>query len=526
MKAPPQGTVPLATRPRETLSPVRSLAARAMMRTARRTAVWVAGLGLLLALGVRVALLADKPFWRDEALVALLVESPLAQTIRDGREVPIGFLAAVKAVAWALPDLAPEVAYRLLPLAAGMAAVALLPLLARSLRAPAAAPLAALWLSAGLPAFVYYSRELKPYALDLLLAVAVPLLAWRSWAMERPDRRAWAGLLGVLLVAPWVSFGGLFMVTAALAAVLEHVARRPDRRQQWGMAALLWLSSLAAVYILALRRQAANWWFFDAWRQDLLLPGAVGVVDVGRALFRPHAVVVPYLFPFVWPGALLLVVVGLAGWPPAERRFLLWLWLGAGAAASAAGLANLYMPWHGRLLLFLAPPLVMAAAAGLARLAAGLRLGAHWTVLAAAALSLWWSGAAVAHRLRSTQTEARSFFVYDVLHDVEPLISRLDRQGVPGRRVMVSRYAASSFRYYSRGRLADATVCWGLECLDQARLVAGWLDRLPGEGWMILIDQETGGHRQLLARRGFEWRTAAQARGTRLWQVTRRAGGP
>src|SRR5829696_387677 len=107
----------------------------------RRWAATVLIAAALTGIVLRVAYLGGKPFWRDEAWVARVVELPPAERATILHVCPPGFLATVRTVAALLPALSPEVAYRILPLAAGVASMALLPLLARRLGAPQSAAL-------------------------------------------------------------------------------------------------------------------------------------------------------------------------------------------------------------------------------------------------------------------------------------------------------------------------------------------------------------------------------------------------
>jgi hypothetical protein len=384
--------------------------------------------------------------------------------------------------------------------------------------------MSSLWLAAGLPALVYYSRELKPYSLDLLFSVLVPLLVVKGAGAETgapAAGRLLALLLGLLAVAPWLSFGAVFPIAAALAWGALRLRQGGWRASRGGLvsAAVLFAASLGAVYVLFVRRQAASWFLLELWRDELHsgrgLPSA-GVM--ARALGDVHRVALGYFFPQVWPVAALLVAVGLFAWPRRWRGVILWAWLGAGTLATGAALAGLYLITHGRFVLFLAPPLILLSAAGLVRVTEWVGRPSMGVPLAAVA-ALWWSGQAIAHRVRPAHSDPRRYFLYDVLHDVEPLIARLDRAGVPPRSVMVSRYAADSFRYYSRGRLQGAIV-GGVLDRDFGAGLDRWLPTLQGEGWLLLVDEEAeGGRRAALNARGLQVREADTTRGARLWEV-------
>lgn len=485
---------------------------------------------LLVAVVVRIAWLEDKPFWRDEAWVALLVEQPLASVVdpQRPRPAPLGFIAAVK-LSGALP-LPPEIAYRLPALLGGLALVPVLGWLARALGAPPPIPLVVVWLAAGAPALVYYSRELKPYGLGPLATALAALLALRLFGRGAGpgtgSQPATIGLALLVALAPWLTYGGLFGISAVLAwgSLRWWLPADAVTRRRWLVVCALFLVSFAIAYSYAIGAQSSSPRLHHTWRQWSLAKREVaGGQPLLVAVWRYLSISTWFIFAGAWPLLIPLAAVGAATWPARWRGLLLWLYAGAGGLAIGATLANRYLLAEGRLLLFGTPSLLLAAAAGLA--VAGRRL---WparpqvlAVAAAAALGLAWSVKAIAHRLPPYRNEPRAYFQYDILHDVDALIAAAVAERRDDEPVFVSVYAGKPFHYYAHGRLAGAVTC-AEPCPEIGTRLDRWVARL-GErrGLLLLLDDEVEQYVHYMTGQGYQWRELATARGGRLWEVRR-----
>jgi hypothetical protein len=260
------------------------------------------------------------------------------------------------------------------------------------------------------------------------------------------------------------------------------------------------------------------------WRDALLdVHGIPGPRAIALGSFR----YVRYSAPFLFPGGLWLctfpvAVIGALAWP-APRRALLW-WLVAGTAAFtiAAALLDRYA-LSGRLLLFTVPTYLLCLAAGLDQLGRWLpaRPGRHLALAVAMAFAIYWSGAALAHRV---DPGPRDRFMRDVLHDVEPLIARAADQAGPDDAVFASPGTGLEFLYYAHGRFPAATACHPYDCRDQPAAVQGWLGQVRDRGWMLLLaDEDQPWLRLMIDGAGFVRRDVASGRGTRLWEVRRRS---
>jgi hypothetical protein len=484
----------------------------------------------------RVALLESKPFWRDEAWVASLSGEPLDWTMSGPRKaVPVGFLAVTRLMG-GLP-LPPEIALRLLPLAAGLAAILVVATLVRRLGGGRTTAVLALFLGAGLQGLIYYSRELKPYSLDLLLAALVPLLSLDTLHSRAPFARrrpAWAGLAVVALVAPWLSFGSVFCLSAtfALATVFWWRRAHSEARGAWVVILLLWLLSFGALFELALETQANNPRMLNEWADDMaFLHGAPLLQQPLIGLGAYAHTSLAYLFPEVWGAALALILVGVLAAPRASRRVLGGLFLVTALGVVGAAILERYVLTQGRLLLFTAPAYISFAALGLLALARRLSpaRGPGLALGATALFASLWCVQSIAHRLPPYRDDPRLYFRFDILHDLEPIIESARLLAAPGEPVFVSRYSGEMFRYYSRGRLPLATICTRFNCRNEPPVVYDWARGVERRGFMILLDSDDGpARRAILDDAGCDASVVAQARGARLLRVTRRtarAGG-
>lgn len=491
-----------------------------MPMSARAQRVWFLS-ALFVAVVVRVALLADKPFWRDEVWVAFTVEQPLGVVYERPRPLPVGFLQAAKLTA-GLP-LSPEVSYRLVPLLAGIALVPLLGRLALALGATPLVALIAVWLAAGTPALVYYSRELKSYGLDALFAVLVPLFALRLFRRGAgtglPPPLAGALLVVALAVAPWMTFGAAFAIGAVLlwGWLAWWSSAERGARAWWLAASLVYVVSFALVFHFFLGAQSTSESLHNVWKPVALETVAPWwPARIATAIGRFFDLTLEYSLLAPWPVTLVLVAIGAASWPQRQRAMLGWLYLVPAAACIVAALAGRYLIAEERLLLFVLPPLLLAAAAGLATLGRwlGRERGTALALAAAVAFSLVWSGRAIAHRLAPGKDR---HFVFDILHDVDAMLDAAGALVPEGEPVYVAQFASRAYKYYGRGRFPKATVCW--ERCELTAVTTDWLERNDRRGWLILSADDVDWLTAFFAANGIAHEERFRQRGMLLWRA-------
>jgi hypothetical protein len=415
----------------------------------------ILGLGLV-ACGAAARIvrwLANRSLWGDEGFLAInLVErSPaeLAAPLAHAQAAPIGFLWLEKAALAAFGE--GELALRLLPLLASLAAFPLFHRVARELLAPRDALLALALFAVSEP-LVFYASELKPYATDVLVCLLVVWPALRVIRLGASARRLAAlGAAGAL--APWLSLPAPFACGGAGLAAAWALARRGGSRRAAPIAAFaaLWLASFGLEWALLLGRLRESAFLAESWQAYFApLPvSAEALAWWGRtALGFFHD---PLGLPSRGVAALLFVAgaAALARRAP-EALLCLLAPIGLALAASLAGLhpfptssryalSERYYPFYGRLLLFTVPLALPCIAAGIGWLLDS--RGAARAALGAAAAGVLFAA------------PVRQLFVNLAdpphIHELRPLMPRVAERFAPGDRIFSQQYATGVVGYYA-----------------------------------------------------------------------------
>lgn len=343
---------------------------------------------LVLGAGLRIGLyLGNRSLWFDEARVALNILHKglweLPGPLEFGQAAPPGFLLLVKVAQQLFGS--SEYALRLVPLLWGLASLVLFFHLAKSRLRPGAAALACLLFAIAEP-LVYYSAEAKQYSGDVAVELALWFVASRIDAGSL--RLRGAVLLGLAGAAALFFSHTAIFVLGGMGLVLLAAAR--PRRGLRSLAPVmligsLWAAAFAGVYVLSLRRLAA-----DTRLVQYFAERAPGFPPAG--VFSACRWVAGRFFEvFRFPGGLggfgipaLCAVVGvLVLWRRDPREITTWV-APAGLALLAA-LARIY-PFDGRLILFVAPAIFLLVAEGAEELIARARPIGWLRTPAAAAL--------------------------------------------------------------------------------------------------------------------------------------------
>ena len=325
------------------------------------------------ALARLVQYLWGRPSWMDEeSLRANIVGKSLAGLfgpLAATQLAPPGFLVVEWGVSRTLGD--SLFALRLFSLLGGLASLWLFDRVARRVSRPSAF-LAGLALFAASDDLIYFASELKQYGTDVAAALAVTLLALRLGDAAPalwPRRASELGALGAAAV--WFSHPSAF-VLGGVGTTLIGVALARGRYSRAGAVALLglaWLLSFAGVYLVAMEQLGHKpdmWTFWDfafpprparsawdwTWYPRRLLYLFVNPMSFATPL-GPRVSALP---------ALALFGVGAASL--ACRRPSAFALLAAPMFVTLAANAFRLYPFHGRLVLFLVPSLLLAIAEG------------------------------------------------------------------------------------------------------------------------------------------------------------------
>ena len=352
-----------------------------------RRADWlIVGLGIVL----RVAqYLANKPMWMDELalrgnILAGSTRVGLFGPLLASQLAPPGFLAIERFVCAIFGG--SKLALRLVPMLGGVASMVLFWKLARVVfRRPTL--LIALGMFAVCDDLIAYSAELKQYETDVTFALLVTWMGVNLATRPLTWRRGLtASAVGALVV--WFSHPSAFVLAGVGSSLM--VAAAVDRRWRqvgiWLGLSLSWACSFAAVHAVAMNQlgHRRDMWVFWGFAFPPRPPASVW--EAAWPLWRFLYIFINPL-DYYWPfdfrlsplPALGFFLVGCASLWKRDRILLGMLMAPVGFALLAAEL-RLY-PFHGRLILFLAPAFLLIIAEGAGRVGERFERRGVWAVV-------------------------------------------------------------------------------------------------------------------------------------------------
>lgn len=459
---------------------------------------WAARLPLLLVLlGVvlRVRQWAGgRSLWLDEALIArsLTERGHVAlatEPLLHNQAAPQGWLQATRLSVETFGD--GERALRLVSLLAGCATLLLVWRLARRLLPPLLVPVA-VGLAALHPQLAYFSNEVKPYATDAAVALAVLLVALRG-------RPLLLGLTGAAAV--WCAYPSVFVLAGASVVLVLRERTWPGRVRA-ALQLSPWLVSLGLAYVLVLARLRDE----EVYREYWAYAYPQGALDLPAWLLRRLGDLAddPLRLTLA-PLAAVLLVLGTARLLRRDARGAAVL-LATVPPAVVAGALSVY-PLADRLALWLVPVVGLLLVASLDR------VDGRRAVVAAVVLAVT-AGPAVVQALpllvRTQEVE-----------ELRPVLEQVAEQRRPGDLVLVDIAAKGAFDFYAPrlGVPRDGVVLFrtpddGADCRDD--LVALRTGRFGnGRVWLVfsheLLEGDVLGTRaDLLGRVGRVTRLAGR----------------
>jgi 4-amino-4-deoxy-L-arabinose transferase-like glycosyltransferase len=434
--------------------------------------LYLAVLLLIFAVGIagRLYDLGGRSIWADEAWVALKVSQEsvgkvLFDTSARHYSYPPFFGVSIHLATRVLGN--SEAALRLLPALASIGALFLIYFLALRLIGKFGALV-------GLSLFsfsywgVIYAKELKQYSFDLVLALALLLLAERLIEVKSKDR--WIAFGACAALGIWFSQTLLFIIPGALLSVLFDAWKNKDRRNvalSFATGAAVLISFLVNYAFFITKQRHAG--LPEYWVEFFADTSSVGaLLTWTTAAFRglveffsqPHA---------LWP-AVGLIAVGVAAWAKRSPRVLLYTLLPF-ALAYFASVLGLYPFGGSRTNLFLMPLLFLFAAQGVQSIVEltksqfrALPIGVF------ALLIVLWSipgvNAALVHPFR--------------LEESRPVVRYIEQKQAPGDRLYVYAFGRDVFDYYYQGDKAD--VIYGEASRDDPAGYHAQIDKLIESG--------------------------------------------
>lgn len=409
--------------------------------------VVVAGLVLRLAM-----LLTQGSLHMDEAAIARNIMErswmELATPLTHSQASPLLHLWSCKAAVMLLGI--GEWQLRLPAMLAGMAAVACFAALAWNLLRPGAAIIATS-LMALLPASIYYSAFIKPYAFDLAAATFL-LLAGLQWR-KNPDLLRWIVLCTAGIISCWFSFASpMILGGIGLALIVENLTKGQWRRLgALVICCALWLGSFLAMWLLIAGKSAQDPLFEEYWKNAFLpliprSPKDLGVLVYHFFHLFESSFLSPYghpranLTPFVAGLLAMLCITGASQLWRSNRILLLMLTLPPMLAAVASWL-HLY-PFRWRFLLFASPAVLLLACTGMQTLTSWAISRNH--------RRLTWISPALLMLIASANT-AQLFYRHEGTHQqMRKVLAEMARNVRSGDLVVVHDASVLAFEFYQQ----------------------------------------------------------------------------
>lgn len=235
--------------------------------------LWFCIFSIIVGIIVRTTnfFLADISFWTDEAGVALNIVQKdflgLFKPLEYSQVAPIGFCLFEKLAVGIFGET--EMAYRLLSYLTGTIAIGLVFVFVHNAVGFWPALLCAAQLAV-IKEPIFYSNNLKPYASDIAIAIALMLIAWKSDVA----RSSWLQLVFIAIsgiIAIWFSFPAVFILGGIGTMWLMDWLTEPRKKVFFILTAIfaLWLISFWLQFRL-LQSQTGNAYLLDFWREHFL----------------------------------------------------------------------------------------------------------------------------------------------------------------------------------------------------------------------------------------------------------------
>lgn len=419
--------------------------------TARHNQIFIVSILLIITVAIvlRWHHIDQRSLWYDELVTANNSNGTLEETLdktRSNSSAPVLHPIILQVVERYSDG---PLAVRLPSMLAGVLAVVVLIVAARRAIGMRGAVFAGLIIAMS-ASQIHYSQEVREYSLSVL-AAALMLLVYIQYA--RPENLGWSLLIlcVLLLVAPFVQYGlVLFGLSIVGAMILVRLAQGANLRRvvtEAGAAGLslgagglgsLFLTLRHQMYLLGL--QADRGFYYD--------PGK----DHNFLIFIANQTVA--LFSFVYLGPLLLGLIIPAlifyGWDVLKNRTwepIFIVGLMSLVVAISMALLRLY-PYGGmRQCIYLAPVLILVAAAALDRFAQQFSASRQNVVLVAMVMTIL---LAAKIDLLDSRTNP-----YSVIEDIKPVLEELTRSIQPDDQVYLYYAAKPAFEFYKfrRGHL-------------------------------------------------------------------------
>jgi hypothetical protein len=336
----------------------------------KRNWIWIAtavtgAIGALLRIR---QYLAARSLWLDEAMIALNIldrsYEDLLKPLDYSQGAPIGFLLVQKMVANFIGQ--GEYALRLLPLLSGLLALIIFPFVARKYLTPRSALWAMILFSFANP-LIYYASEVKQYSTDILATVlCLVIFLYMLERLLHVVDVIWLGPLGAAIV--WFSHPSIF-VLAATGLIIFFISLREGNRYKLVLVlavGFFWIASFLLSIVISLESLAQNQVLLDYWKSGFI-PATAPVIEIFTWLLDRFLSMFNGVIGLALTGlALAISLFGAITMARRDKPHFFSLVLPILFLLIASYLQR--YPFSGRLILFLAPLIMLLLAEGIEQL--------------------------------------------------------------------------------------------------------------------------------------------------------------
>lgn len=309
----------------------------------------------------------NRSLTEGEAALALnIVQRSYSQLLKPldyAQAAPVGFLLLQKFMSTLLG--LSEMGLRFLPLIAGIGALFLFYKIAKKTISEQSLTIALVLFAVG-DHLIYFASEVKQYSSDVFIALLIIWLA--ILVFDKKFEIKYTMLFGfVSALCLWFSHPALFVFCASLIVIYIYALRRPQWSTLYGLliATMFGLASFLANYLVTLSSLSKHEQLLTAWQSSFMPLPPTSLLDIK---WFAYVFLRTFKFPIGLSIYELLLAVLAFLWGCAmmfryKKKDILLLILPILLALIASGLHR--YPFEGRLLLFLAPFMILVIAQGI-----------------------------------------------------------------------------------------------------------------------------------------------------------------